>query len=123
MFSRDVNNPSEQDSNHYAHPLPISPVVDVMAGRVIRVDYLPTGSDHKASPPKPFKAQPANEYIPKYHKLRQDLKPLRVLQPQGASFQIVQDFPGIHLVTWQKWRFRVAFNSREGMVLYDVGSF
>lgn len=46
---------------------------------------------------------------------RTDLKPLLVHQPQGPSFTVDG-----HLVTWQKWRFRVGFNWREGMVLNDV---
>lgn len=58
--------------------------------------------------------------MPKYQKIRPGLKPLNVLQPEGASFTVIEDFPGIHLIEWQKWRFRLAFNAREGMVLYDV---
>jgi hypothetical protein len=26
-----------------------------------------------------------------------------------------------NLITWQKWRIRVGFNSREGLVLHEVG--
>ncbi|KAI9037606.1 uncharacterized protein KD926_000168 [Aspergillus affinis] len=47
--------------------------------------------------------------------VRQDLKPYIVQQPQGPSFPADG-----HLVSWQKWRFRVGFNVREGMVLYNV---
>ncbi|KAJ5108251.1 copper amine oxidase [Penicillium angulare] len=120
LFSRDVSNPEEQDSNHYAHPLTVCPVVDVVHNKVTRIDYVPTGSDHKTGEIKAFKAHPANEYIPKYQKLRKDLKPLQVIQPEGASFTVMEDFAAVNLINWQKWRFRVGFNAREGMVLYDV---
>ncbi|KAL2851248.1 copper amine oxidase [Aspergillus pseudodeflectus] len=120
LFARDIRNPLELDSNHYAHPLAISPVVDVVEGRVTRIDYLPTGADEKVTPPQAYKAHPANEYVPRYQALRTDLKPLHVVQPEGASFQVTEDFAASHLLEWQKWRFRVGFNAREGMVLYDV---
>jgi primary-amine oxidase len=47
--------------------------------------------------------------------LRQDLKPVEITQPQGTSFQVDG-----HEVRWQKWRFRVGFNPREGLVLHTV---
>jgi primary-amine oxidase len=43
-----------------------------------------------------------------------------VVQPEGASFQILDEQLGGGVVEWQKWRFRVGFNHREGMVLYNV---
>jgi primary-amine oxidase len=48
--------------------------------------------------------------------LRKDLKPLNVIQPDGPSFQVTNE----SLVEWQKWRFRVGFNPREGATLHDV---
>jgi primary-amine oxidase len=47
--------------------------------------------------------------------LRQDLKPLEISQPEGPSFTV--DGYEVH---WQKWRFRVGFTSREGLVLHQV---
>jgi primary-amine oxidase len=46
---------------------------------------------------------------------RADLRPLEITQPAGPSFQVDG-----HLVSWQKWRFRVGFTPREGLVLYEV---
>jgi len=46
---------------------------------------------------------------------RQDLKPVEITQPQGTSFSVDG-----HEVRWQKWRFRVGFTPREGLVLYLV---
>ena len=112
-------NSSEADSNHYAMPLPISPVVSTETMKVIRVDLLPTSADNTIKPVGKYKIQPPNEYIPEAQTLRTDLKPLHVVQPEGASFQ-VQEQGTSSVISWQKWSFRVGFNQREGMVLYDV---
>ena len=44
---------------------------------------------------------------------RADLKPIVIIQPEGSSFHVEG-----HQVTWQKWRFRVGFTPREGLVLH-----
>ncbi|CAN9438517.1 unnamed protein product [Alternaria alternata] len=119
LYLRDPMNSSEADSNHYAMPLPISPVVSTESMRVIRVDLLPTGADNTIKPVEKYKIQPPNEYIPEAQTLRTDLKPLNVVQPEGASFQVEQQGTS-SVISWQKWNFRVGFNQREGMVLYDV---
>ncbi|CAN9417285.1 unnamed protein product [Alternaria sp. RS040] len=119
LYLRDPMNSSEADSNHYAMPLPISPVVSTESMRVIRVDLLPTGADNTIKSVEKYKIQPPNEYIPEAQTLRTDLKPLNVIQPEGASFQVEQQGTS-SVISWQKWNFRVGFNQREGMVLYDV---
>ena len=120
LYMRDPQNSSEPDSCHYAFPLPISPVVDPSTLELIRIDILATGLDEKVKPLAPWQAVKANEYIPEAQTLRTDLKPLRVVQPEGASFT-VENFSELgRLVRWQKWDFKVGFNQREGMVLYDV---
>ncbi|KAJ9665240.1 hypothetical protein H2201_004714 [Coniosporium apollinis] len=119
LYMRDPLNPDEADSNHYALPLNISPVVSTETMKVIRVDLLPTGADNTISETRPYKIKPPNEYIPEYQELRTDLKPLNVVQPDGGSFQVTQQGTS-HVIEWQKWQFRVGFNQREGMVLYDV---
>lgn len=117
---RDPSNSSEPDSNHYALPLPISPVVSPDQGKVIRIDFLPTGADNKVNEnPGPWKVATANEYIPEAQELRKDLKPLHVVQPEGAGFKVIEQGTS-RVVEWQKWSFRVGFNIREGMVLYNV---
>jgi primary-amine oxidase len=87
---------------------------------LIRIDILPTGLDEKVKPLAPWQTAGPNEYIPEAQVLRTDLKPLHVVQPQGASFT-VENFSELgRLIRWQKWDFKVGFNQREGMVLYDV---
>jgi primary-amine oxidase len=44
---------------------------------------------------------------------RTDVKPISITQPEGTSFQVDG-----HEVRWQKWRFRVGFTPREGLVLH-----
>nr|POF13476.1 copper amine oxidase 1 [Quercus suber] len=119
LYMRDPDNSTEADGNHYALPLPVSPVISCETMKVIRVDILPTGADNTIKPVQPWTKKPANEYIPEHQKLRTDLKPLNVIQPEGASFSVAQQGTS-HAIEWQKWSFRVGFNQREGMVLYNV---
>jgi hypothetical protein len=111
------------DSNFYAYPLPIIPVMDARKREIIRIDKLATGGKGDG-----LHAQTHNEgvidhcrpseYAPEFlkDKLRKDLKPLNVIQPEGVSFTITDGY----LIDWQKWRFRLGFNPREGATLHDV---
>jgi primary-amine oxidase len=93
--------------NGYARPIDgVVIVVDLNKMEVIRVeDYgvMPL-------PPKPGNYTP--EFVKEY---RKDLKPLEITQPEGASFQV-----NGHEISWQKWKMRVGFTPREGLVLYTV---
>ncbi|KAL8755637.1 MAG: hypothetical protein Q9199_003507 [Rusavskia elegans] len=120
LYMRDPSNPSNLDSNHYAFPLIISPVVDTVKSKVVRIDMLPTGSDHTVKEPQPVQIPPPNEYHPEHQDLRTDLKPLNVVQPGGASFKVTEVGETGRVVEWQKWFFRAGFNQREGLVLYDI---
>ena len=57
------------------------------------------------------------EYIPSVRgtKVRTDLKPLHITQPEGSSFTV----DGTEL-KWQNWTMRLGFNYREGPVIYQV---
>ncbi len=90
---------------------------------IVRIDHLATGgiedgltygtrSENLLEHCKPA------EYVPELlpRGLRSDLKPLNVIQPDGPSFKVTDE----SLVEWQKWRFRVGFNYREGATLHDV---
>jgi primary-amine oxidase len=48
--------------------------------------------------------------------LRDDLEPLEIRQPDGVSFSVDG-----HELRWQRWRMRLGFNHREGLVLHQVG--
>lgn len=89
--------------------------------KVIRIQNLPTGADSTPTLPKPYKIPPPAEYTPEDQpSLREDLKPLQFVQPEGVSFRISEEYSGGAVVEWQKWKMRVGFNHREGMVLYSV---
>lgn len=113
MFVGEKNNP---DSNHYARPLTFSPVVDPVIMRVTRIDYIPTGTGHETHETQPWQYVQPSEYVPEALKLRQDLKSLQVIQPEGTSYSIDSE----NVLKWQKWQFRVCFNYREGLLLRDI---
>lgn len=48
--------------------------------------------------------------------LRTPCKPMVVTQPNGPSFTMDG-----HQIKWQKWRFRYELDSREGLVLHNIG--
>ena len=111
------------DTNFYPYPLPIIPVMDWAKKEIIRIDELATGGSNDALDAKTHQAGvldhcAAAEYVPELLEgsLRKDLKPLNVLQPEGPSFNVTDN----QLIEWQKWRFRVSFNPREGVVIHDV---
>ncbi|MDE2240856.1 MAG: tyramine oxidase, partial [Rhodospirillales bacterium] len=97
-----------ENENFYAHPIEgINAVVDIKAGKVIRVD------DYGASVPVPmgefnYEAQFRTEF-------RKALKPLDIIQPEGASFVLDG-----RVITWDKWRCVIGFNAREGLTLHDI---
>ena len=45
-----------------------------------------------------------------------DVRPIEITQPEGPSFKVDG-----HAVSWQKWRLRVGYTPREGLVLHQVG--
>ncbi|KAL9124595.1 MAG: hypothetical protein Q9217_006087 [Psora testacea] len=120
LYMRDPRDPGNADSNHYAFPLAISPVMDASTMKVIRIDTLPTGQGMETRSTSKAKIPPPSEYTPEHQKLRKDLKPLNVVQPEGVSFRAMKVGETGNIVEWQKWFFRIGFNQREGMVLYDV---
>jgi primary-amine oxidase len=98
---------SEERDNGYARPLDgVVIVVDLNRMEVLRIeDY-----GKVSLPPEP--GNWAREYIPA---MRQDLKPLDIVQPDGPTFKVAGNN-----VQWQKWSFRVGFTSREGLVLHTI---
>ncbi|CZT46700.1 related to peroxisomal amine oxidase (copper-containing) [Rhynchosporium secalis] len=111
------------DSNFYAYPLPLIPIMDARTKEIIRVDHLATGGSedglsYGTSVGNLMDRYCSAEYVPELLSggLRQDLKQLNVVQPDGPSFKITDG----SLVEWQKWRFRVGFNYREGATLHDI---
>ena len=99
---------SGPNDNGYARPIEgVSALVDLNTMEVVRVD------DYGLVPLPPNPGNYAAEFVGEF---RQDLKPLEITQPEGASFQVDGQS-----VSWQKWRLRIGFTPREGLVLYTVG--
>ena len=110
-----VNHPQH---NHYSLPAKFSPVFDGISKELVRIDYLPSGTGHAqhqdTQPWKPVKpVQYAHDLLDE--PVRTDLKPYIVQQPQGPSFSV-----NGNVVDWQKWRFRVGFSNRDGLIIYNV---
>ena len=94
------------DDNGYARPVAnLLTVVDLNAMKVVRVE------DHGVVPLPPEDAN----YSPEVAGSRPDLKPLEIRQPEGPSFELDG-----HELRWQKWKVRLGFTPREGLVLHTV---
>ncbi len=94
--------------NPYAHPIEgLYAIVDLNTMEIVRIEdhgqvTMPTGSGDY----RPEAVGPP----------RTDLKPLEIEQPEGPSFTV----DGWE-VRWQRWRLRVGFTPREGLVLHTIG--
>jgi primary-amine oxidase len=96
-----------ENENFYAHPIGgLNAVVDIKAGAVLRVD------DYGVMP---IPMREVNYETQFRDDFRPPLKPLDVVQPEGASFTL-QD----HVLTWDKWSLVVGFNAREAITLHDI---
>jgi primary-amine oxidase len=98
---------ADPGDNPYAKPIHgLHAVVDVDDMTVVRVEDLgivplPPGT---------------GDYAADRTAARGGLKPIEIHQPAGVSFEV-----NGWEVRWQKWRFRLSFNAREGLVLHTVG--
>jgi primary-amine oxidase len=107
---------SSRREHGYARPIEgLVVTVDMDAGTVIDV------TDHGVLPVPSHPGNYSPEFMfdemnrPAFSGLRADVKTISITQPDGPSFEV--DGWG---VTWQKWRLRVGFNPREGLVLHQV---
>ena len=114
MYLRDPSH-NHPESNHYAIPLDFSPRIDDATKKVDKIIRLPLFETFDATQTD-YTVPEGNEY---HHDLvgtkRTGLKPYNVVQPEGPSYSI-----GGNVIEWQKWRFRVGFNYREGVTLHDI---
>jgi primary-amine oxidase len=98
---------SSPTDNGYARPIEgVIAVIDLNKMEVLRIE------DYGVVPLPPQAGNYSPEFVKNY---RQDIKPLEIVQPEGASFQVDG-----HEISWQKWKMRVGFTPREGLVLYTV---
>jgi primary-amine oxidase len=105
----------DDQDNGYAHPIEgLCVVVDLAKMKVVKIiDNHPHVNvpqrKHNYRQDLWLKQDPKN-------KMRTDLKPLHVIQPEGPSFKVTN---GNH-VQWQNWSFFVNFTTREGLVLQNI---
>jgi primary-amine oxidase len=98
---------SDATDNGYARPLEgIRPVVDLNEMRVLRVEEYGVW---------PLPPQAGNYAADRVGPLRADIKPLSITQPEGPSFRLTG-----HQMEWQKWKFVIGFNAREGLTLHHI---
>jgi primary-amine oxidase len=103
------------DTNPYAHPVSgLKLVVDLNTMELLEIE----AGDIAGGPGGGF-PDVQGEYVPRHVPgllERTDRKPLEVVQPDGVSFTLDG-----HELAWQKWRMRIGFTYREGLVLHSVG--
>ncbi|MBM3689376.1 MAG: primary-amine oxidase [Actinobacteria bacterium] len=97
----------EPDSNVYAHPIEgLRTIVDLDSCEVLRVE-----EDEDPPPipltPGPYRADQTHADV--------RLRDLAIVQKDGPSFTVDG-----WAVSWERWRLRVGFDQREGLVLHDV---
>jgi primary-amine oxidase len=104
------------EDNYYAHPVEgVVATVEMDEMKVQIEDYgvvpVPPRSGNYTS-----EGIKAAENFPSFPEgPRTDLRPISITQTEGPSFQVEG-----YQVSWQKWRFRVGFSPREGLVLHLV---
>src|SRR6185369_14935248 len=98
----------DSTDNGYARPIE-GIIVHFDNGRNELIEVI----DHGVVPIPPNRA---SYYAEDQPRMRSDLKPISITQPEGPSFTVEGN-----LVQWQKWQFRIAFDPFEGLVLHQVG--
>jgi primary-amine oxidase len=108
---------SREDDNGYARPVEgLIVLVDLDLMEVIDVrDHGVVPLPEKAGNYTPELAFDEDNR-PGFTRLRDDVRPIEITQPEGPSFTVDG-----HAVSWQKWRLRVGYSPREGLVLHQVG--
>ena len=98
---------ADPTDNGYVRPIEgLRPVVDLNTMQVLRVE------EYGRWPLPPGEANYAASRIPRF---RDDIRPLEIVQPEGPSFEVEG-----YQVAWQKWRFVIGFNAREGLTLHHL---
>jgi primary-amine oxidase len=98
---------TDPGDNGYARPIEgLRPVVDLNLMQVIRIE------EFGVWPLPPESGNYAADRVPNQ---RTDIKPLEITQPDGPGFTVDG-----YQVSWQKWKFVIGFNAREGLTLHHL---
>ncbi len=107
----DVWHRSGPKSNPYANPVSrLHPIIDLAT-----MELLDLGDGYDGQPAPQVMGEYAPALVPGL-RLRDDLRPLEITQPEGASFTLDG-----HLLRWQRWSMRLGFNYREGLLIHALG--
>jgi primary-amine oxidase len=94
-------------SNYYGSPIEgVLATVNLNTGKI--ASFIDRGK-------VPFSQENWNYDVKSLGKLLSPLKALKILQPNGKSFQIND-----HKISWQGWNFRYLMHPRSGLMLYEV---
>ncbi|MEM8694108.1 MAG: primary-amine oxidase [Pseudomonadota bacterium] len=98
---------NEENDHQYAHPIDgLNATADINTGEILDVRDegdipIPRGEWN---------------YDRRYQKVvREDLRPIDVVQPEGVSFTLEG-----HRLKWHDWELQIGFNAREGLTLHDI---
>lgn len=98
---------TEAIDNGYARPLDgVVVVIDLNTMSVLRIE------DYGVIPLPPESGNWHRSYHPN---VRKDIRPLEITQSEGPSFTV-----NGYEIAWQKWKFRIGFSAREGLVLHNI---
>lgn len=98
---------TDPTDNGYARPIEgLRPVVDLNSMTVLRIE------EHGIWPLPPEAGNYAADRVPNQ---RTDLRKIDITQPDGPSFTVDG-----YQVSWQKWKFVIGFNAREGLTLHHL---
>ncbi len=98
---------ADPTDNGYARPIEgLRPVVDLNTMTVIRIE------EHGVWSLPPESCNYAADRVPNQ---RTDLRKIDITQPEGPSFTVDG-----YQVSWQKWKFVIGFNAREGLTLHHL---
>ncbi len=94
-------------SNPYARPIEgLTPLVDMATGEILDI------GDRRVVP---VPTEDGSYYPEDQPHLRDDLRPLDIVQSEGPSFSIDG-----HVLSWQRWQIHVSLDAIEGLVLRDI---
>ena len=101
---------NSETANPYANPISgLTFVIDANSMELLDIEEIEAGERPKTM----------GEYVPALvpgQRLRDDLRPLEITQPDGVSFSVEGN-----QLEWQRWSMRLGFNPREGLVVHTVG--
>ncbi len=98
---------TDPTDNGYVRPIEgLRPVVDLNTMEVVRIE------EYGRWPIPPGAMNYAADRVGRF---RDDIKPLEIVQPDGPSFEVDG-----YQVAWQKWKFVIGFNAREGLTLHHL---